>query len=247
MADRTDPFDALQRGLHAEPVPEPGDERLAQIVQEAMRASEPVGRRRRWLRRLTVMGVVGALAGGGGLAYAVLHGGAVTHPEGGVACRAEADPHASAYVLGELGADPVAQCRAVWEQGELPDAGGVPRNPDAVPALFACVSPGGGVDVYPAGRVDSCQAMGLLEPDLAAAAADPAIDLQRRISDEIPRCSSVDDTADAIRGFLRDLGMAGWRVVVREGDLPCGLAGVDSATSTVFVVPGPRPPGLTTP
>lgn len=247
MSDR-DPFEILRDALRTKPSEPLSDQQVAEIVQRAITApptklSSPKPRLRHWL---LIVGVGIGVSAAGGLAIAVLNREHVVHPEGGVACRAEADPLSSAVVIGQLSSDPIGDCAAIWSNRGLPDTESPDNNNGIVPRLIACLGPGGGIDVLPVEAGITCESLGLRLADIETAASDPALELQRRFSEELPRCSSVAAAEVFARKLLDELELTDWHIVVRPGDLPCALTGVEAEITTVFIVPGPRPPSQTT-
>ncbi|MEK7425764.1 MAG: hypothetical protein AAB131_18220 [Actinomycetota bacterium] len=195
-------------------------------------------------RRVWTAGVVAAvvLLVGSGAAAAIVAMRDGGRPEAGVVCRSAANLQSSARVV-PLGDDPIGDCVALWVAGELPRVGQVNAKGSS-PALIACAVDDRSIEVLPVTRGETCVSLGLREVDIAVLAADPVVALNDRLIAEInPACLSAESAAEAVRSILADLSIEGWSVVVRPGDGECVRAGLDDATPTVFLFPGPPPEG----
>lgn len=236
-----DPFQILAELTHRAADVDTTAVDVESIVDNAIRTGTEWQRRRRKWRRFGIPAIVVATIGtGGGLAAAFIGRGHVSKPEGGTICRAAPELDSAAIVLGGISADPIADCARFWQNGQLPDDNDPGSLDHPVPELFVCVDQRGALDVYPRLGDESCSTLGLEEADVAAAAADPIVALQERLVDELGRhCVTIKEAQQAARAALHDYGLDDWSIVIQEGDGPCGRFGLDSETSSLYIVPGP--------
>ncbi|TPW15647.1 MAG: hypothetical protein FD127_662 [Acidimicrobiaceae bacterium] len=195
-------------------------------------------------RRVWTAGVVAAvvLLVGSGAAAAIVAMRDGGRPEAGVVCRSAANLQSSARVI-PLGDDPIADCVALWVAGELPRVGQVNAKGSS-PALIACAVDDRSIEVLPVTDDATCSSIGLDEANIVALVTDPLVILNERLIAEVnPACLSAEAAPDVVRSILADLSIEGWSVVVRPGDGECVRAGLDDATPTVFLFPGPPPEG----
>lgn len=159
MSTNRDPLDRLRDAdpLAGQPLPDASDPDAAAmrdaIIRSAGGAVPIDGRRRR--RRLVAGGVAltAAIATAAALAVRTTP---VEDPLS-VGCYAGASTGASTIVLGSTSANPVDECRALWESGEfIADLAA-----DQVPDLVACVlDTAAVVGVFPAGSCDDVDTTG---------------------------------------------------------------------------------------
>lgn len=237
-----DPFETLVRYLRdvaASLEPTRSDDEVIELAT----ANEPhpvtAPRPRRWVAPVAAL-VVLALGSGAAAVFVAL--GDDARPEGGTVCRTAPSLSSSARVLA-VSTDPVGDCAALWIAGELPSIGGQ-NGRGSSPALIACIGAGRAVEVLPATNGESCASLGLGVVDVAAVRNDPVVVLEERLVNEInTTCVPVEAAPDVVRAILDELALDEWTVRLQPRDGECGRAGLDSATRTVFVVPGPPDPG----
>lgn len=180
------------------------------------------------------------VAGGGGLAAAlVLRTGDVTTPQAGVACR-DVFGLGGSVVVAPPSDDPIEECAAIWERGQLP-TNTSPGAPPSVPALIACVDDNGVVNVFPLPPGESCAGVDMAALDGRPIESDPLVVLQTRLSDELNLiCVPPADAPAAIQAILDHLELVDWTIEMRDDAQPCTRAGIDG--TTVFVMSGPPIP-----
>ena len=147
--------------------------------------------RRRWIAG----GVAISVIAGGATAAALLNRSRPAHPEQGIACHIAADIASGAQVI-PPGVDPLSACTQLWLTGALPDIDHPGRPTEVAPPMFACVDPGGGLDVFPiiSEPAATCAGLGLVEA-ITDLSGDPLVVLQDRLVNDI-NDSCVDlDTA----------------------------------------------------
>jgi hypothetical protein len=105
------------------------------------------------------------------------------------------------------------------------------------PPLFACVGPGGGLDVFPnlSDPPVSCVDLGLVEA-VTDVSEDPLVLLQNRLSNDInATCVDVETARQRAQAALSDLGLNDWTVIVRDDSRDCVKAGEDPDTKSIFL------------
>lgn len=243
MTDR-DWFATLKTELDAEPVaptmsPAEVESLISDIVAgriQAPRVRASHQSRRRWIAGGTALVVLA----GGATAAALWNRTKPAHPQEGIAC------HASLEVIGDVqvippAEDPLDACAQLWLAGALPDIENGGSSTDVAPPLFACVGPGGGLDVFPnlSDPPTTCADLGLVEADTNLS-NDPLVVLQDRLVTEINEvCVDVDTAKVLIGAALSDVGLDDWTVVVRDDTHGCVFAGEDLATKSVFLFTNP--------
>lgn len=211
------------------------DALVADIVAGRIEVPEmpgPARSRRRWLAG----GVAISVIAGGATAAALLNRNKPTHPEQGIACHVAPDLASSAQVIPPA-VDPLAACTQLWLSGALPDIDHPGPATDVVPRMFACVDPGGGLDVFPivSEPAESCAGLGLVEA-ITDLGSDPAVVLQDRLVNDInASCVDVDSARHLAQAALDDLGLDDWTITVRDGTTGCVKAGEDPDTKSVFL------------
>ena len=201
------------------------------IVSGARERRRRVRRRR---RRAFAAGVaVAALASGGTVAALLIRSGQPPRPEAGVLCRAETAPRTGAIEVGAR-VDPIAACRAQWENGAFGDDVEVPSE------LVACIDPvGGAINVIP-GDAAACTGLSMepADPELDVA-SDAVVALQDRLVEEInlADCAPATEVAEHAQSILDESELTGWRVQMNADpdSSVCAKVGVDSPSFTVFV------------
>lgn len=224
---------AAARGVASEAM---SDERMSELTDLAItngRALVAQARRRRRRRIAVITGAALLMAGGGAVAAAILRS-QPDAPNAGPACRAEADVTADAIVV-DPGGDPVADCRGLWDDGAFEEHG-ITTPPDD---LVACISPGGGIDVFP-GSVETCEQLGLAVADTDLTPDNQAIvELQQRLIAEInaPGCLTTAEAETTAQAILDDLGLTDWPVKTNPdaADATCTKAGIGPDNHHVFL------------
>ena len=188
--------------------------------------------RRRWIAGGVAIGVIV----GGATAAALLNRSKPAHPEEGIACHIAADVASGAQVVPPA-VDPLAACTQLWLTGALPDIDHPGQATEVTPPMFACVDPGGGLDVFPivSEPAETCAGLGLVEAstDLSS---EPMVVLQDRLVKDInDSCVDLDTARKLAQVALDDLGLGDWTITVRENTKECVKAGEDPETKSVFL------------
>jgi hypothetical protein len=221
--------------------PEQVDVLIADIIAGRIEIPD-VPRPRRSRRRWIAAGAAITVLGGGTAVAALWNGAKPTHPEAGIACRASADPKGDAAVLPPA-RDPLAACAQLWLTGVLPDLDHASPATDVAPPLFACVDPGGALDVFPnlADPPISCTDLGLVAADTDLI-DDPRVVLQDRLVNDInlQPCVDLNTARQLALKALADLGLTDWTVTVRDSVKDCVKGGEDSDTKSVFLFSVPN-------
>lgn len=191
--------------------------------------------------RNLVAGFVAALvvAGGAVGVAALVRSGQPTQPTAGVACREAPGVDADVIVI-EPTDDPVGGCEAVWAAGRFSET---PLSGGEAPALMACISDAGVIEVYP-GDAETCTRLGLSNADPALDVENQAIvALQERLANEInlQPCVTAEDAAAIGLRIVEESGLAGWTVEIRtdSAGASCAKAAVDTTRQVVEVVKFP--------
>ena len=244
MMMQRDWFAILKAQLDAEPIePPPSPAKVESLIDDIVsgRIEAPVVRRSRATRRRWIAGgTVVVLLGGGATAAALWNRTKPAYPHVGVACHASAQIRGVVEVI-PVASDPGGACAQLWLAGKLPNAedGGPPA--DVAPAQFACVGPGGTLEVFPVfpNRPSTCADLGLVDADTNLT-RDPLVLLQDRLTNEI-NLVCVDEAAAQrlIHTALGDTGLGSWAVIVREGTAGCVFAIEDPDTKTVILITNP--------
>lgn len=236
-----DAFDRLRDAdpLRGASVPD-ADSAQAHAMREAILASTAtdldVARRRR-RRRVAVAAAVAAAAAAAAVAVSTSR---VSDPTS-IGCYDAPTTEASTAVLQSTGASPVAQCRELWEQGQI-DA--TVTSPEQVPDLVACVlDTSGHVGVFPASSCDDVHTPGSTgvggpAPDPTGTAATPSPDgtpgddatggldapdyhtddrvvieaLEDVRSTLLETCMSIDEATVVVEETLAEHGLEDWTV-----------------------------------
>jgi hypothetical protein len=142
------------------------------------------------------------------------------------------------------GDHPVGACGFLWRPGGRFNPRGQP-----LPALQACVLPGGAIGVFPqAPGTDVCSALGLAYPATPGKHQDQSraiLRAQDTLSTRfLDACVGRDAAVALARQVLRDNGLADWRVSAPTpfpSSMPCASVGFDPAHRTVQLVPISKP------
>lgn len=214
---------------------------IADIVSGRIQAVERprLGRsRRRWIAMGTVVGVFG----GGATAVALWHIARPERPQEGISCHASVDVVETGMLILPPTADPIGACTELWLTGRLPHVVEKGTSSDAVPALFACVGSGGGLDVFPdlTEPAVSCSDLGLADA-IIDGAEDPLVALQARLTNDInTKCLDLETAQRLAQAAVSDLGLAGWTVTTRERPRGCVKAGQDAGARSVYLFTPPN-------
>ena len=103
--------------------------------------------------------------------------------------------------------------------------------------MFACVDPGGGLDVFPivSEPAETCAGLGLVEA-ITDLSSEPMVVLQDRLVKDInASCVDLDTARQLAQVALGDLGLGDWTITVRENTKDCVKAGEDPETKSVFL------------
>lgn len=206
---------------------------LGQILAQPRRSSAGSQRRRQVLVWALVAALVTAFA------WTLLR--PITDPLG-FACYAAPDLNADRVAIAADEALEPTACAPLWANRTLTNSGIV--APGGVPYLRACISPGGGLAVFPTADDRICDRLGLPEPDPASI---PAADSVRGLAESLSRrinatsCLSIDTAGTMVRDVLDSSGLADWTVATlpTTAERPCASVAVDSETRTVRLVPIP--------
>ena len=211
------------------------DALVAEIV--AGRIEIPAMQRsRRSRRRWIAAGAAISVIAGGATAAALLNRSKPSHPEEGIACHIAADVASGAQVVPPA-VDPLAACAQLWLTGALPDIDHPGRASEVAPPMFACVDPGGGLDVFPilSEPAETCAGLGLVEA-ITDVSSDPMVVLQDRLVTDInDSCVDLDTARRLAQVALNDLSLKDWTITVRENTKDCVKAGEDPETKSVFL------------
>lgn len=216
------------------------DALVADIVAGRVEVPE-IPRRARSHRRWIAGGVAISVIAGGATAAALLNLSKPAHPEEGIACHITADLASGAQVIPPA-VDPIAACTRLWLAGALPDIDHPGRATEVAPPMFACVDPGGGLDIFPivSEPATTCGDLGLAEA-ITDLSADPLVVLQDRLVKDInDSCVDVDTARQLAQAALDDLGLGDWTITVRDNTTDCVKAGEDPETKTVFLQSVPK-------
>ncbi|MGI8515031.1 MAG: hypothetical protein ACR2NT_07775 [Acidimicrobiia bacterium] len=206
---------------------------LGDILAQPRHSPAAPQRRRQILVWALVAAVVTAFA------WALLR--PITDPLG-FACYAAPDLDADRVAIAADDALGPTACAPLWANRTLTNSRIV--APGGVPDLRACLSPGGGLAVFPTADDRICDRLGLAEPDPASI---PAADAVRSLAESLSRrinatsCFSIDTAASMVRDALDDSGLADWTIATMPttGERPCASVAIDSETRTVTLVPIP--------
>lgn len=203
-------------------------------------------------RRLNIyaLSLVGVLAAGAGVSYAV-----ATHRatrQSVVSCYAEPRLDAHAVEMTGSAADPVAACRGAWAAGHVPGQPAV-----AGQALTACVLPSGLAGVFPDADGTVCRRLMLtpidtpLPPATTTTGAAGGTDSQTPVTGMISAvagrlaggCLTADQAELAVRGILDQAGLTTWKVTLATAftpERPCASPGFDELDRRVLIIPRSR-------
>lgn len=139
--------------------------------------------------------------------------------------------------------DPQA-CTPLWENQTLTDPDIVPLG--SVPPFQGCVTPTGGLAVFPTDDPAICNQLGLDPPDPASLPAAEAI---RRLNDQLAThfstqtCQPIDQAAQDVRRILDQAGFADWTITTSPAspDRPCASYALDNDNQTIHLIPIPQP------
>lgn len=210
-----------------------------ELIEQILDAYPRPRRATRW--RAVAVGVTAVVVlGTGAVAAAVIRSERVESPTS-FACRAAATRNASAVVL-PMSDDPLGDCAELWLNGRLPDVDR-PSGGGARPDLIACTDADGALEVLPAFADETCAVLGLADADLAAAIADPLVELDRRVVAMNKACISVSDASEQAPELLKELGFDDWSVSVVDRDERCGRIAIDAGAHQLVVFPSPPDDG----
>jgi hypothetical protein len=215
---------------------------IADIISGRSQATRKSRHRRRWFAGGTAV----VMLAGGATAAAVWPRAKPSHPEQGIACHATLDAHGDAAVIPPA-ANAIDACQQLWLEGALPDIRNGSPKTDVAPPLFACVSAGGGLEVFPnlADPPATCSTLGLSDADINVS-NDPIVVLQEQLADNINLvCVDVDKAEALASQALKDTGLGDWKIVRREGAKECVKAAEDVDTKTIFLQSLPNQPPTT--
>jgi len=210
---------------------------LGDILAQPRHSSDAPHRR----RQVLVWALVAALVTAFG--WALLR--PITDPLG-LACYAAPDLDADRAAMAADGVLDPTGCALLWANRTLTNNAIV--APGEVPDLRACVSPGGGLAVFPTADNRICDRLGLAEPDPASI---PAADAVRRLAESLSSrinatsCLSINRAASMAREALDDLGLADWTVATMPttDGRPCASVAIDNESLTITLVPIPGEDG----
>jgi len=156
------------------------------------------------------------------------------------------------YAAPDLGADRVAvaagrdldpaACSPLWADETLTNPAIV--SPGDIPEFRACVSPSGGLAIFPTADDQVCNQLGLSKPDPASF---PEAERIRRLTEALAdrfgsvECLPMDEAVIVVREVLIQHGLLDWTVVTTPttSDRPCGSVSIDAGNRTVGLVPIP--------
>lgn len=198
--------------------------------------SEPVKdrpRRRRYLRVLVPIVLLGSLAAGYGIFREV-------RQPLIVACFREADLGSDRAQVSSDSAGAIEACAVLWRPGgQFHLASG-----DEPPPLSQCVLESGTLAVFPAlpGR-ETCVELGLAPPDEEPAQEETTSvrELQERLSNRfLASCVGEPEALRFVEGELRELGLTDWQVVVSvpfDGERRCASVAFDVSRRVIQLIP----------
>jgi hypothetical protein len=251
-----DPFDLLrthvQRQADTIQSTTAIDELIAHIIHEHERvpwvfrpssstsANPAVRHPRRWGSMVVGLALIVGIGTGAVVTAEVIDRARVGHPELGVMCRSSVHDQTSGIAV-PASVDPIGACAALWEDGELPQIGQI--SIATHPSLVACTGSLGLLEVFPGEGDQVCTDLGLSPADVEALVVDPLYDMNQRVNEINALCLPPREAQQAATALLDELGLLGWRVVLRAGE-GCGLvAPGDGSDRTLYVNPTPPPPG----
>ncbi|MGH8925994.1 MAG: hypothetical protein ACRDWA_15365 [Acidimicrobiia bacterium] len=232
MIRASNPAEEAELGDHDSPQ---GRRLLAQILAQPRHQAR--ADRRRW-RRILILTAAAALLSAA--AWVLLR--PVTDPLG-LTCYAAPDLESDRVALAAgTDLDPAA-CGQLWTNRTLTNQAIV--APGAIPELHACVSPSGGLAIFPNGDDQVCSRLGLADPDPASL---PEAESLRHLADVLADrfgsvgCLSMDEAVAVVRRILDELGFREWTVVTTTTtpERQCASVAVDTANRTVVLVPIPE-------
>ena len=165
----------------------------------------------------------------------------VTEPLG-QACYAAPDLDADRVAVAfGTDLDPEA-CAPLWADRILSNPAIV--APGVVPEFRACVSPSGGLAVFPTADKQVCSRLGLSQPDPASIPeAERVRQLAETLADRFGSvaCQSMDEAAAIVRQVLDEYAFTDWVVVTTTttGDRRCASVALDVDSKQVALVPIP--------
>lgn len=216
------------------------DEVVADIVSGS-RIARHRQRDSRRRRRVLATGLLATMvvAGGAVGVAALVRLGQPTQPGAGIACRAGSGADADVIVM-EPTNDALGGCRELWREGRFGETVG---SIDGIPALVACISTTGVVEVYP-GSTETCRSLGLID-------ADPTLDppnltlvaLQDRVAEKINGgpCISAGEANALARRIIDEMTMVDWSVETRRDSVAaaCAKATVDVTSRIIQIIKFP--------
>jgi len=240
MNDSRDPLDLLRAAAPEHDRIEPGDDAVADAMLHDILATPlvPARQRRRRRRGVVVAALAVATASAGTVAAIVL---SRDKPDTltSVACWSEAEVQPGEVIVVPWdGSDPIEACIPIWENDRFETF-----DPNGAPPLVACVNTTGGLVVVP-GETEACEALGLTPYNDTP---DSAVDRARAAVEEIEStvteaaCLSPSEAVATIEEILARRQLSDWTIVEPDTATPdtaCMTVGIDTATRTVFIVPG---------
>lgn len=219
------------------PVPVEGidDDDIDAVIRRLVDGITSTKRRRPRRRVAVAVGAVLAVAAVGGTTAALMsRDGQPSRPEGGVTCLAEPSLRNHAVAIG-TGMDPIEGCRAEWEHGSFRDL-----VDGTTPALVACISPAGAINVFP-GDAAVCDELELQPADANLDAESAAVvALQDRLADEINAagCVPAADVAEHAQRILDEARLPSWQIRLNPDATAsaCALVAVDSESRLVRII-----------
>jgi hypothetical protein len=230
-----DPLDFLREEARAERAAVDLSPNVEAVVARVAAAAAHARQRHRLRRRIIAI-LVGALgAGGGGIAWAVVHHSTPPGPAA-VVCYQFADLDSSRIGVAADGSDPVELCRAAWTR-EFPEWG-------PPPPMVMCYNPAGAIAVFPGDRA-TCAALGLTPVDLAYGPGDQKlIDFEESLSSKFHDlgCAPSDRVKTLAENELAAFGFSDWSVKIQSANdaaMPCGSMSIDAASKRITIIPIP--------
>jgi Cell wall synthesis protein CwsA len=212
------------------------DTLIADVVSGRIQPPEQSGLRRRRQRRWIAGGIAFGLLAGGATAAAVWNSRRPDHPQEGVACHASARIDDTLTVVIGQNADPIAACAQLWISGAIP-GGATGATARSAPSMFACVGPGGGLEVFPriSGSATTCPDLGLADATLDAQ-EEPFAELRQRLVDDINlRCVNLETARRLVTTAFADLALTDWTITTGDDPEGCVKAVEDVQTRSVHL------------
>jgi hypothetical protein len=238
MPDPPDPIDLVRATNPVDEADLPdnnsseGRRLLAHILSQPRQTSTAD---RRWRQKVILVAAATLLVAAG---WVLLR--PVSEPLG-LACYAAPDLDADRVAVALGTTLEATACAPLWANRTLTNPEIV--APGVVPELQACVSPSGGLAVFPTVDAQICEQLGLLPPDPASLPEAEAVrEMTETLANRIgAKCLSMDQAAEVVDQVLEDSDLGGWTVstMPTTAERRCASVALDAINRTITLVPIP--------